>query len=496
MYSLTRVKEAIAAVAGAEHAGIAAELGLGVWRGDHLPDGRPQIVLVGNGFASVWDGQKLIQHKRPRVAGVKVDIDHGADAAWFDHDRLAAYLAASADSKWVEAVTDEITDLIEKWYWKSDVKITSLIVAGLILSTWVQSVWSWRPLVSITGASDSGKSSFFEFLRALFGKLALLTEDSSKAGIMQTVENNSFGIFCDEFESGAEREKVLKFFRNSSRGGVTLRGTTGGQKGQKYSLRHICWVTAIEVNFKRAPDRNRFILFELTPPPKGVRGKLALPSPDHINDLGQKLLAIAVRNVAAADRLACVIKSRQFEGVHGRVVESFSVPVSMLAVCAGVGEDGAIGIMNTIFAAMEPDPSQGTKDETDLLGDILSSVVELGHGSKASVAQILSDETGSYSGGLEALERAGVAKVKNGAGRPTDSDKKTHLFVASKATIRFLLKGTQWEGQAIDQLLRRIPGARKCQHMIGGHKHWGIDIPLTHLEKFLGESEVDTLGGF
>jgi hypothetical protein len=167
----------------------------------------------------------------------------------------------------------------------------------------------------------------------------------------------------------------------------------------------------------------------------------------------------------------------------------------MLAICGGLTEDGARGIMGSIFAAMEPDPSQATKDEVDLLGDILSSTVDLGHGSKASVAQILSDATGTYSGGLEALERAGVAKVGSVSG-PTDYVIKTHLFIACKTTLRFLLKGTQWEEQAIDQILRRLPEAKKSQRMIGGHRPWGVELPLSYLRKYLGNSEVDLLGGF
>jgi hypothetical protein len=419
MYSLARVKEAIAAVAGAEHAGQGVELGLGVWRGETLPDGHPQIVMVGNGFASVWDGAGLTMHKRPRVAGVKVDIDHSADAAWFDHAKLAEYLAASANQDWVNATFDELCEILEKWYWKSEREITAQIIAGLILATICQSIWSWRPLVSITGASDSGKTTFFELLETLFGRLALLNAKSTEAGLRQTIANHSKAVLCDEFESSKHRKQILEFFRTSSKGSRTLRGTTQ-QTSREYGLRHICWVTAVEIGLSRAPDRNRFIMLELTPAPKGVRGKLALPPLPHLEDLGQKLLAIAVRHAVAADALASQIKSQQFEGVHGRVVESFSVPVAMLAVCGGFGEEGAVGIMNAIFSAMEPDPSQATKDEVDLLGEILSSTVDIGHGSRAGVAQILL-HSADYPGGLDALERAGVARVGVGKGARSDS---------------------------------------------------------------------------
>ena len=137
---------------------------------------------------------------------------------------------------------------------------------------------------------------------------------------------------------------------------------------------------------------------------------------------------------------------------------------------------------------------QGTKDEDDLLGEIFSSLVDLGHGERANVAQILSTPN-SYPGGIDALERVGVVKVASGQGTRADLGSATHLFIANTPVARYLLKGTQWESQAIDQLLQRLPGSRKDQRRVGGHHPRGVMIPLDYIEEnYLSKSEPETNG--
>jgi hypothetical protein len=476
MYHIDRVKEAIAVVAGSERAGRGVELGQGVWLGETGLNGDPQVILVGSGKAAVWDGEKLAILCKPRVAGEKVDLDVPADEQWFDLNRLAGYLEQAGDLHWVGEVTDEVIQIFERWCWKNDTGVTAEIMTGLVLATWVQSIWSWRPLVSITGPSDCGKTTLFETLESLFGQLALLNSKSTEAGIRQAVGCHSKVILCDEFESDKHRKQILEFFRTSSKGSKTLRGTTQ-QSSREYGLRHICWAAAVEIGLARAPDRNRFILLELESIPKDRRGKIALPPEPHLEDLGQKLLAIAVRYAWQAEKLSLLLKGHTFEGVHGRVVESFSVPVAMLAAVTGMSEEtAATGLMQEIFSKLEQDPAQATKDEVDLLGDILSSTVDMGRGDRLTVAQVLSDPEASKAA-LDALERVGIAVVCGRGVSVREVFSATGLFIAQKAVLRYLLKGTQWEDQSIDQILKRLPGARKHQASVGGHRPWGVLIP-------------------
>lgn len=479
---ISQVRDAIAMLAGHESAGEGIELGQGVWRGK---DDRDKFVLVGPGEAVLVDATGTAAKVcRPRVAGLKLNMDAGRDARWYDFDRLQEYLRLADDPKWRAEQIERACALFDNWFWENQTGVCSELMAGLVMATWVQSVWRWRPLVSITGPSDSGKSTLFELLETIFGPLSLLSSKSTEAGIRQAVANHSKVILCDEFESDKHRKQILEFFRTSSKGSRTLRGTIG-QSARGFGLRHICWVTAIEIGLSRAPDKNRFISLELAAPPPEKRGRLKLPPEPEIADLGQRLLGIACRFANAADDAAERLKAISFPGVHGRVVESFSVPVAMLAATMDVSADGAADLMGRIFTQLEQDPSQGTKDEVDLLGEILSSTVQLGHGEQASVAQILSNPN-EYSGGAEALERVGVKVAYD---RRCEVPKRLGVFFAHQPILRYLLKGTRWADQSIDQLLKRLKGAEKKQLRCGGHKPWGVMLDWEYMCRFLGDHE-------
>jgi len=486
-YHINTVREAIAMLAGQESAGEGVELGQGVWRGKG--ESADNLVLVGPGEAVVVNGT-VERICRPRVAGLKIQMDAPKDSQWYNLDKLQEYFRLATDPAWRSEQIDAACDIWDQWYWRHTEKVCPELLTGLVMATWVQSVWHWRPLVSITGPSDCGKSSLFEVLETMFGPLAMLSSKSSEAGIRQSVANHSKIILCDEFESDKHRKQILEFFRTSSKGSRTYRGTIS-QNSRGYGLRHICWVTAIEIGLARAPDRNRFIALELATPPADRRGRLKLPSVPQIVDLGQRLLAIAVKHAIAAGVLAERLKGYSFEGVHGRVVESFSVPVAMLAVTCGLDEPGAVGLMGGIFERLGQDPQQGTKDEVALLGDIFSSTVNLGHGEEASVAQILAHPS-SYSGGLDAMERAGVKLLYT----RSDLSTRSGIFLAHQVILRYLLKGTQWAEQSIDQLLIRLPGARKRQVECGGHRPWGVMLGWDYVESRFLDADEETQPDF
>lgn len=483
MYKLSRVQEAIALLGGSEAAGEEAELGQGVWRArDDL------LVLVNPKVSAGWNGSSLIPIRAPRIGGLTINMDLAANLKWFDHDKLAGHLAKAADPKWAEDTIAEVAEVFRKWNWRATtMEAAAELVAGLILCTFVESVWTWRPLVAITAESDAGKSLFFETLASIFGPIALLNAKSTEAGIRQSVGQHAKAILCDEFESDLHREKILEFFRTASRGSQTLRGTSS-QQAQRYGLKHIPWCAAVGIKLDRAPDRNRFIFLEFQPVPKERRGKIELPGEEALADLGQRLLGIAVRHVVSADRLAVKLRNTQIEGVHGRVVESYSTPAAMLATAIGLDEEHAITMIRNLVAKTEQDPGSATKDQTELLGDILSSEVMLDRGVRAAASQILTSPS-SYPGGWDALERSGITVVGSAPGtRPSTNEwERAWLFVGTRAVQRYLLKGTRWAQEPIDQILLRLPGSRRNQRPLVGHQPRGVDIPWDFLrEKFLG----------
>jgi hypothetical protein len=200
-----------------------------------------------------------------------------------------------------------------------------------------------------------------------------------------------------------------------------------------------------------------------------------------------------VRHVVASDRLAVKLRNTQIEGVHGRVVESYSTPAAILATAIGLDEEHAINLIRTLVAKTEQDAGSATKDQTELLGDILSSEVCLDHGSRATVAQMLSSPN-SYVGAWDALGRMGIRPI----GKTTDSTldpfaneyDRAFLFIATSQIRRYLLKGTRWAEEPTDQILLRLEGSERGQHCVGGHRPRGVSVPWeTIRHKFMREDE-------
>jgi hypothetical protein len=65
------------------------------------------------------------------------------------------------------------------------------------------------------------------------------------------------------------------------------------------------------------------------------------------------------------------------------------------------------------------------------------------------------------------LEAAGVRMLEDFA-----------MFIAPKLVSQHLLRGGVWEGQKIDQLLLRLPGAERKQIKLGGRAVRGLILPM------------------
>lgn len=492
LLSVQQIRDSIAVWGGSEMAGEGHEVGIGVWQGKPTDDCPvAPLVLVGAGEAATWIHGTLEKVCDPRIGGLKVDLDAARDAQWYNLPQLQEYLAAAIDRRWCVNVVDDVVAILDQWYWRNNTeRVVPEIVTALLIATWVQSLWQWRPMVALTGASDSGKTTLFEFFGTMFGPLTLLSSKSTEAGIRQAVASSSKVILCDEFEQSKDRAKILEFFRTASQGSLTYRGTTA-QVSRGYGLQHIVWVAATEVGMKRAPDRNRYIWLELDEPPKEKRGTLVLPSHAELEDFGQKLLAIGLRHAVRADAVARSIIRRPYEGIHGRVVENFAVPVAILGVLAGqASETAAQGLLYNILGRMETDPSQSTRDESSLLGEICSSTIRLGKGQEATVGEAL-NKVGLYDSDEEkALQRSGIAVLgPNGVNRDATTWYPKWLFIATNPVLRYVLKGTDWERQDIAQILKRFEGAEKVQAIVGGHRPWGIRIPWSKIEGYINTPE-------
>ncbi|MCA9220406.1 MAG: hypothetical protein KDA71_08765, partial [Planctomycetales bacterium] len=242
MVKVGDVKAAIALLAGRCRLTHKSLLGVGCWRGRDTEDNpRDEVVLVGDGEAAAWlrTAGVLEKVEHPRRGGLLLGIT-GADA-WYDFDRLANHLAAAESPEWCAAVVDELADEFSRWEWEHDT--TPELLVGLVLASYVQTLWEWRPQVAITGRTNSGKSYLFETLVRLFGPIAykVTGQSSTEAGIRQGLGSSAMIPLLDEWDKSRHRAAILSMIRTAGRRDRRATGTQD-QKGHETALQHIFWV--------------------------------------------------------------------------------------------------------------------------------------------------------------------------------------------------------------------------------------------------------------
>jgi len=487
MSRISDVRNAIANEASDEYFNPEQQHGAGPWLIEE------QIVLVKTREIGLVKGDKIETSSIPFYEGWILDTSQ-ATGDWVNFDVLSRYLAEAQRDEWCQGVFTEAESHFAKWPWNQ--APAPKIVASLVICSWLQTMWDWRPEVFLTGGSDTGKSMLIgEVLSRLFGNLALYVHKPTEAAIRQHVQHHGKIILIDEFEHDQHRQKVLELFRTSSRGGLTIRGTSD-QKGVSFQLRHIPWFAAIETGLKKQPDKNRFVILDLNEIPADKRGKITLPTADQLRDLGLRLLAVGLRHFHRAKAFALDLRGYQIDGVPGRCVETYGVPCGMYSAIFGHRLDEAQTNMRTWLAPWDF-ATQSERDHVMLLQAIYTSEVNLGHGKRSTVSALLAlqtmridpDESEALArlkikDATEALANVGIKRVvkKNG-----DVVIYFHPPVVSR-----LLRGTEFENQLIGQFLRRLDGAKDgVQQRLGSISPRGIEVPESTVEKLLGHKDGD-----
>ncbi len=477
MVPLQAVKNAIALLSGYRRIGEQTELGAGCWSG-MTEEGiaYPSVVMVNNGEAAEWNGTKQLERiDHPRSKGHLLDFE-SAEKPWYDFANLKNYID-NCDREFAVKAMNEAILLFDKFGWKHPAG--AYTTTGLVLATWVQSLWEWRPQIAVIGPSNSGKTTLFNVLDKLFGSLTLKSSSSTAAGIRQAIKNSSRILLCDEFEDSRHRAEVLEMLRVSGRGDKILRGTTN-QRGQGFGLRHIAWVAAIEVGLKRAPDRNRFIMLELEKLTHERQKTFNPPSAAAVADLGQRLLAVAIRYIHDARPMAVALKDCRFPGVDDRVVESYAVPAAMISALQGFSVESAKGIMDEMLQGIDREQGE-IADESDLMQAILAAHVWC-RKNQRTVSQLIArwnatdDEIKTALGAYGLRYEPSWKNIAASCGV---------LMIDHKVVPGKLLRDTRWQFQSIDQILMRIETAIKSRQRIAEAPKYVIMVPL---DKFLAES--------
>lgn len=467
-YSLAHVRRAISLTA--SQRAIDSEdtdiFGRGVWKNEN------ETVLVNGNHLSVWDGTNFRKTETAVYRGMICRLTGGKN--WYDHQEVEKLIQNCQSDDFRKKTLNESIELVERWTWQHQ-SISGELITGMIVATFIQSMFSWRPQISICGESNTGKTSFFKVLcgdsdfKGIAGRLAWKVSDTSAAGIRQDIGNNSYFVAVDEWDAMKRKPEILKLLRSSGPGDKVVFGSSSHQS-KKFGLRHLCWLAGVYSDLVEDVDRNRFVSIDLVKPPIDRWKAFRMPTPCEAFDLGKRLMAIAVWGGYEMVRVADRIASMEFRGVHERQVRNLGVAAASLAVAHGGGEEAARRILEVFAASFSADEESATvADHKQILEELLMASIDCGRGDKRIVGDLLSS-SGEYLSHSKSLEGVGVAVKPH-----HDSN---GLFVSKSI----------WDPQkrsikTLRQILGRIPGAKSVPQRMSGILIRGIWIPWDYLVK-------------
>ncbi len=198
-YTPDALKQAVAIVAATAPRLTASRfVGQGVWRHED------RLLLVNGGEACLYDGCEFEAVGHPRL-GNKI-IDFNANAAW--SERAASRTCRRMTQEVAPAALQRLQGILGHWNWTH--ARDAEVVAALVPATFIQACWTWRPLVSIIGASDRGKSTLLsQVLVPVLGEWTIAADRSTEAGLRQRIGCNAAPVVIDEFDLYSQRQKVL-----------------------------------------------------------------------------------------------------------------------------------------------------------------------------------------------------------------------------------------------------------------------------------------------
>lgn len=473
-FSLNDVRNAIAIVAGSGKRG-AEKLGQGIWR---VSD---KIVLVNGGHLAILHEGKLTQEFSAVIDDQVFELQNGSE--WFDFDQVAE-LIHQPDRSWIQSVFTDLRGILSQWCYRvpdKDVnpEICAEVTASLIVATFIQSFWTFRPMVFLLGESNSGKSTMFQLLigdendpldSGLMGTLAIHSANQSAAGIRQAAESASRPVIVDEFEQGRHRKEILELLRGASRGSQTLRGTAG-QKAVSTKLAFMAWAASTESGLVKQVDANRWIRIQLITPKQDRMGHLKLPNVEESAALRNRIIAAAIMIGSEARILVDALMRERPKDVDHRVCQIFAVPAAIWASMHTADFDSAVWVFGQMIRTF--DQGQLEKDQESALEVILTSKIKTGH-SDRSLLSILQTSHSAFAYETTANEDLLAA---NGI-QIFQQEGRKHVFFVHKVVSRELLRTSSLEGVKIDELLLRLDGAFRDQRRVSGKPMRGVAIPM------------------
>jgi len=437
-----------------------------------------KLLIVNGDQALVWENGKVVEKVESPIWN-DLQIMFHPGKRWLFLDKGEKDVNKSGD------VFERIYQLLAQWEWACEVDLK--VLTALTMATPFQMIWPWRPHVYITGRRNTGKTTFFQLLECLFGKLCLKLEGNiTEAGLRQNLGTNLYCVLLDEFEKvkSYNREQILKLLRVSNKGGTIPRGSSSG-KPINFRMDHLVWVASIEVAMKEAADLSRFLIFQVEPfKEKGLRW----PSQDEMRDIFKGVILTGLKYYKDYQIIRNRIISSYQGSLDSRLVESYAVPLSVIeALGKGNGED--------ILKYYEENQvgRQIQEDEERLIECIINSKI------KVQKEKLIDGKIQTFNYDINVGDLINEAKTDKSANENlnlygmsvTESDGQKVVAFHANSVCRNVLNDTEWRGLGIKDILLRIKGAFERTIKFSGRTQRAICVPIDEILKNEDINELD-----
>ncbi|MFT8776276.1 MAG: ATP-binding protein [Gluconacetobacter liquefaciens] len=157
--------------------------------------------------------------------------------------------------------------------WNFRVNGAAIAVMGLLACSYYGAAIPWRPAGFLTGGAGCGKSSLLAVLRGA-APLHFYTNDTSKAGLEQSLDGRAMPMFIDEASDREDQRgaRALLDMVLSASGGEGTKGSRGGVDGRarKIEVAGSIIMASISPPDMKPQHLGRFTIIELTRPAAGA----------------------------------------------------------------------------------------------------------------------------------------------------------------------------------------------------------------------------------
>ena len=365
-----------------------------------------------------------------------------------------------------------------------------------------------RPMLYVSGARGSGKSQLLNFFRNLLGQFALPKMEGTsltEAGLRRSLGSSSLVTLIDEAEASDKPERlqeVLSYVRSAYEGGVTSKGSQTGSGVDRYVVRSMVAMGAINPPAMNDAEQSRFIRLHLTKRRGDAESNDLVTTPAQARDLGQMLGSRMLQGFARFSRALTVVRpllgssSMRYQDTIGTVVAAGFVALHD----SEPSEENMRAYLKTLDVETQRSRIVETCTDRTAVEWLLDRVMPVdvaGRNSRLAVREIIiqaHNEIGSrIRPNIDALGRMGLRLARDEYGEPT------LLVDPKRGELEEVFKGSTWAGRDLkDAFVQDARCGRKMLEspvQIGGKKVRVLEITLQDLISFEEDIEPRKSGG-